>query len=303
MHHLEFDANLLQQAITHYLFYSFVSPVNFEQALIPLRLGSISLGSPIIEIFELSITTILSAIFKILTLFPESIKSYTDSSIIGRAQKDGYIDIEYLNIRDYSKDKHRKVDDTPYGGGFGMVMTPQPFLDCHKAARENLSGKTLTVYMSPAGAKFDHSMALELKEYDNLILMCGHYEGIDQRIIDSVVDKEISIGDFVLTGGELACAVVVDAVTRLIDGVLPDNECYNNESIASGLLEYPQYTKPATYEGLVVPEVLTGGNHKAITEWQRRKSLEKTLKNRPDLLESAVLTKEDVLYLETLNLK
>lgn len=241
--------------------------------------------------------------FRILTLFPEAIKPYTDSSILGRAQKDGHIDIEYLNIRNYSADKHKKVDDTPYGGGFGMVMTPQPFLDCHEAAKKNLTGKTLTVYMSPAGDRFNHSMALELKDYDNLIIMCGHYEGIDQRIIDSVVDKEISIGDYVLTGGELACVVVVDAVTRLIDGVLPDNECYNNESIASGLLEYPQYTKPATYKGMNVPEVLTGGNHKAITEWQRKKSLKKTLENRPDLLKSAELTKEDILYLETLNLK
>ncbi len=241
--------------------------------------------------------------FKILTLFPEAIKPYTDSSIIGRAQKDGYVNIEYLNIRDYSKDKHRRVDDTPYGGGFGMVMTPQPLLDCHKAASSSLTGKTITLYMSPAGKRFDHNMALEFKEYNNIIIMCGHYEGIDQRVIDSVVDREVSVGDYVLTGGELACAIIVDSVTRLIDGVLADNTCYTNESIASGLLEYPQYTKPAEYEGLEVPEVLRGGNHKDITRWQRNMALEKTYNVRPDLLDTAKLTKEDILYLEKIKNK
>lgn len=239
--------------------------------------------------------------FKIMTLFPDAISAYTDSSIIGRAQKAGLISVEYFNIRDYSLDKHRKVDDTPYGGGYGMVMTPQPLLDCHKAASTGLTGKTLTLYMSPAGRRFDHSMALELKDYDNLILMCGHYEGIDQRVIDSVVDEEVSVGDYVLTGGELACAIIVDAVSRLIAGVLPDDECYNNESIASGLLEYPQYTKPAEYNGMEVPEVLRGGNHSDITKWQRRAALERTYKKRPDLLKTAPLTKEDILYLEEIN--
>lgn len=241
--------------------------------------------------------------FKILTLFPEAISSYTNTSIIGRAQKNGYIDIEFFNIRDYSLDKHKKVDDTPYGGGFGMVMTPQPLLSCHKAAKENLKGKTITLYMSPAGDVFNHKMALELKEYDNIIIMCGHYEGIDQRVIDTVVDREISVGDYVLTGGELACAIVVDAVSRLVDGVLPDNECYTNESIASGLLEYPQYTKPSTFDNIKVPEVLSGGNHKEILLWQRHKALEKTYKRRPDLLDKANLSKHDILYLEKLKNK
>ncbi len=241
--------------------------------------------------------------FKIMTLFPEAISAYTDSSIIGRAQKSGLISVEYFNIRDYSLDKHRKVDDTPYGGGYGMVMTPQPLIDCHKAAAKELTGKTLTLYMSPAGKRFDHSMALELKNYDNLILMCGHYEGIDQRVIDSVVDMEVSVGDYVLTGGELACAIIVDAVSRLIDGVLPDDECYENESIASGLLEYPQYTKPAEYNGMEVPEVLRGGNHSDIIRWQRRAALKRTYEKRPDLLETATLTKDDILYLEEINTK
>lgn len=239
--------------------------------------------------------------FKIMTLFPESISAYTDSSIIGRAQKSGLINVEYFNIRDYSLDKHRKVDDTPYGGGYGMVMTPQPLLDCHKAASKKLKGKTITLYMSPAGKRFDHTMALKLKDYDNLILMCGHYEGIDQRVVDSVVDMEVSVGDYVLTGGELACAIIVDAVSRLIDGVLPDDECYNNESIASGLLEYPQYTKPAEYNGMEVPDVLRGGNHNDIIQWQRRESLKKTYEKRPDLLETASLSKEDILFLEKIN--
>lgn len=238
--------------------------------------------------------------FRIMTLFPEAISAYTDSSILGRAQKAGYINIKYFNIRDYSLDKHRKVDDTPYGGGFGMVMTPQPLIDCHKAASEGISGKTITLYMSPAGDKFDHKMATELSEYDNIILMCGHYEGIDQRVIDGVVDREVSVGDYVLTGGELPCAIIVDAVSRLIDGVLPDSEVYSKESIASGLLEHPQYTKPASFKGAEVPEVLRGGNHADIVTWQRKMSLKKTLEKRPELLDSAELSKEDILYLEEL---
>lgn len=238
--------------------------------------------------------------FRIMTLFPEAISPYTDSSIIGRAKKAGIISVEYFNIRDYSADKHRRVDDTPYGGGYGMVMTPQPLIDCHKAATAGLSGKTLTLYMSPAGKKFDHAMAMQLKEYDNLVFICGHYEGIDERVIDKIVDEEVSVGDYVLTGGELPCVIMVDAISRLIDGVLPDDECYTNESIASGLLEYPQYTKPAVFDGLEVPEVLRGGNHHDITKWQRQTALQKTFEKRPDLLCDAVLSKDDILYLEKL---
>ena len=239
--------------------------------------------------------------FRIMTLFPEAISAYTDSSILGRAQKAGIIDVKYFNIRDYSLDKHRKVDDTPYGGGFGMVMTPQPLFDCHKAATEGLIGKTLTLYLSPAGRRFDHNMAMELKEYDNLVFICGHYEGIDQRVIDKIVDTEVSVGDYVLTGGQLPCAIIVDAVSRLIDGVLPDSECYMGESIASGLLEHPQYTKPANYMGSEVPEVLKGGNHKDIVTWQRKMALKKTYSVRPDLLDTAELTAGDILYIEELS--
>ncbi len=241
--------------------------------------------------------------FSVLSLFPETIAPYLSSSIIGRAAEAGLIRIEYFNIRDYTKDKHRRVDDTPFGGGYGMLMAPQPIFDCHAAAVGNLTGKTRTIYFSPAGQRFDHQKALSLKQYDNLVLLCGHYEGIDRRVIDCLVDEEISVGDYVLTGGELPCAILIDAVSRLIDGVLPDSSCYTEESIASGLLEYPQYTKPAVYNGLSVPEVLRGGNHADIVRWRREKALQETLRRRPDLLESAVLTKDDLIYLETLRLK
>lgn len=240
--------------------------------------------------------------FKVLTLFPETIAPYVNSSILGRAQAAGKISVEFFNIRDYSLDKRRRVDDTPYGGGYGMLMTPQPLLDCHRAAANGLSGKTRTIYFSPAGHKLDHAKATELKSYDNLILLCGHYEGIDQRVIDAVVDEELSVGDYVLTGGELPCAILIDAVSRLIDGVLPDASCYTDESIASGLLEYPQYTKPAVYEGQEVPEVLRDGNHADILRWRRQKALEKTAQLRPELLQTAFLDKNDLIYLEELKL-
>ena len=240
--------------------------------------------------------------FKVLTLFPETIAPYVNSSILGRAQAAGKISVEFFNIRDYSLDKRRRVDDTPYGGGYGMLMTPQPLLDCHRAAATGLSGKTRTIYFSPAGPKLDHAKAMELKGYDNLILMCGHYEGIDQRVIDTVVDEELSVGDYVLTGGELPCAILIDAVSRLIDGVLPDASCYTDESIASGLLEYPQYTKPAVYEGQEVPAVLRDGNHADILRWRRQQALEKTAQLRPELLQTAFLDKNDLIYLEELKL-
>ena len=241
--------------------------------------------------------------FKILTLFPEAIAPYLNSSILGRAQASGLIKIDYFNIRDYSLDKHRRVDDTPYGGGYGMLMTPQPILDCHKAACEALSGRTRTIYFSPAGQKLDHAKELELKEYDNLILLCGHYEGIDERVTERIVDEEISIGDYVLTGGELPCAVLVDAVSRLIDGVLPDSSCYTEESIASGLLEYPQFTKPAVFDGSEVPQVLRDGNHADIVRWRRERALEKTYRKRPELLDTAKLDRNDLVYLQELQIR
>lgn len=241
--------------------------------------------------------------FEVLTLFPEAIAPYLNSSILGRAQRAGLISVEYYNIRDYSNDKHRRVDDTPYGGGYGMLMAPQPLSDCCRAAKKNAVGKVRTIYFSPAGQKFDHQKALALKEYDTLIFLCGHYEGIDQRVIECEIDEELSVGDYVLTGGELPCALVIDAVSRLIDGVLPDASCYTEESIASGLLEYPQYTKPASFDGKEVPAVLRDGNHAEIVRWRRQKALEKTLRLRPELLKSAHLDRDDIIYLEELNSK
>ena len=238
--------------------------------------------------------------FKVLTLFPETIAPYVNSSILGRAQAAGKISVEFFNIRDYSLDKRRRVDDTPYGGGYGMLMTPQPLLDCHRAAANGLSGKTRTIYFSPAGPKLDHAKAMELKGYDNLILMCGHYEGIDQRVIDTVVDEELSVGDYVLTGGELPCAILIDAVSRLIDGVLPDASCYTDESIASGLLEYPQYTRPDTFMDKKVPPILLSGDHAKVDKWRREQSIIRTIKRRPDLMEKANLTKEDIKFIEKL---
>lgn len=222
--------------------------------------------------------------FEILTLFPDFLRPYFSGSIIGRAVEKNILSVNLTDIRDYTKDKHRKVDDTPYGGGYGMVMTCQPAVDCLRAVKSRLNGSIRTVYMSPKGRLFSHGIAKELASYDNLIIFCGHYEGIDQRIIDLEIDEELSIGDYVLTGGELPAAVVTDCVARLINGVLPSSECYENESIAGGLLEYPQYTKPRVYEDLEVPEVLLNGNHALIEKWKQEQSLAVTAERRPDLL-------------------
>ncbi len=238
--------------------------------------------------------------FEILTIFPDMLKGVLFESIIGRARNNGIIQINFHNIRDFTKDKHRRTDDIPYGGGYGMVMTPQPSCDCINYVKSKCSGSVHTVYMSPRGRMFNQAVAKELSSYDNLIILCGHYEGLDQRVIDSCIDEELSIGDYVLTGGEMPAAVVVDAVSRLIPGVLADSECYENESIASGLLEHPQYTRPPEYNGMKVPDVIMGGNHGLIDDWKRKQSLEITLKNRPDLLETASLSKKDLIYLEYL---
>jgi tRNA (guanine37-N1)-methyltransferase len=224
--------------------------------------------------------------FDILTLFPEQISAVLDESIMGRAQKNGLISVNAHNIRDYTTNKHRKVDDTPYGGGKGMLMATQPIYDCYLSVKSSLpEGKTKCVYMSPRGRIFDHSIAKELSEYDNLIILCGHYEGVDQRVIDEIVDEEISIGDYVLTGGELPACILVDAVSRLLDGVLSDQVCHEDESIASGLLEYPQYTRPPIFNGKEVPDVLLSGHHGNIDKWRLEKSLELTKERRPDLYE------------------
>ena len=228
--------------------------------------------------------------FDILTLFPDVVRAVLESSIIGRASQNGIITVKAHDIRDYTIDKHKKTDDTPYGGGKGMLMSTQPICDCFDAVCKELGeGSKKVIYASPRGRIFNHEVAKELSQYDNLIILCGHYEGIDQRVIDEIVDEEISIEDYVLTGGEIPACIIVDAVSRLVDGVLSDKECYENESIASGLLEYPQYTKPRVFRGREVPEVLLSGHHENIEKWRLEKSLEITKERRPDLYEKYML--------------
>ncbi len=226
--------------------------------------------------------------FDILTLFPDLVCGVLDESIIGRAQDKGIIEVYAHNIRDYAKNKHRKVDDTPFGGGVGMVMSCQPIYDCYTAVKREIppDSRTRVIYMSPKGRIFNHSVAQELAEYDNLIILCGHYEGVDQRVLDLIVDEDISIGDYVLTGGEIPACIVVDAVSRLKDGVLSESACYEGESVASGILEYPQYTKPRVFMDLEVPPVLLSGDHKKIERWRLLEAIRITEERRPDMLES-----------------
>ena len=207
-------------------------------------------------------------------------------SIIGRAQKAGIISLHAHNIRDFSTDKHRNTDDTPYGGGVGMVMTCQPIYDCYRSIVDTAPGdeRRRVIYMSPRGRTFTHSVAKELSNYDRLIFLCGHYEGVDQRIIDEIVDEEISIGDYVVTGGEIPACIVIDAVSRLIEGTLACPECYEGESHASGILEYPQYTKPRSFMGRDVPEVLLSGDHAKIERFRLEEAVKITRERRPDLL-------------------
>lgn len=216
----------------------------------------------------------------VLTLFPEMFAPL-QTSIIGRAVDSGKLEINVVDIRDYTLDKHKKCDDAPFGGGAGMVMTPQPIADAilaldpeHKARR---------IFMSPRGRVFKQEVVLEYSKLDRILLLCGHYEGVDQRVIDLFIDEELSIGDFVLTGGEIPAMAVVDAVARYVDGVI-NTDSLEQESFASGMLEYPQYTRPQEFMGLKVPEVLTSGHHGKIDEWRLQKSKEITIKNRPDLL-------------------
>lgn len=227
-----------------------------------------------------------------MTLFPGLVDGVLSESIIGRAQKAGLIEVHSHNIRDYSEDKHRRVDDTPYGGGKGMLMAAPPVYNCYEAVVKGIreampEAKPHVIYMSPKGRVLTQGIVEELSRYESLVLLCGHYEGIDQRVLDEIVDEEISIGDYVLTGGEIPACIVVDAVARLCDGVLADPECYENESIASGLLEYPQYTRPYEFHGVKVPDVLISGHHANIEKWRRETAEELTRKKRPDLLENS----------------
>lgn len=222
--------------------------------------------------------------FDILTLFPGLIEAVLGESIIGRARENKIIDIHTHNIRDFSHDKHRRVDDTPYGGGMGMLMGAEPIYECFDALVKELGKKPHLVYVSPQGRLFTEDDAKRLSQMDNVAILCGHYEGIDRRIVDLIVDEEISIGDYVLTGGEIPACVIVDAASRLLPGVLADSECYEKESIYRGILEEPQYTRPAEFMGMKVPDVLISGDHEKIEKWRKEAALELTRKNRPDLL-------------------
>ncbi len=229
----------------------------------------------------------------ILTLFPEMCETVLSESIIGRARKAEKVEIVCTNIRDFANNKHNKVDDTPYGGGMGMVMAADPIYNAYKSLYNEGDTKPHLVYLSPKGKTFNQQRAVELSKLDRLVLLCGHYEGIDERVIEEIVDEEISVGDFVLTGGELPALVVADAVCRMLPGVLSDDLCFSEESHFSGLLEYPQYTRPAEWHERKVPEVLLSGNHKNIEDWRRVESLLITMEKRPDMLKESDLSEKD----------
>lgn len=235
--------------------------------------------------------------FDVLTLFPQMFEAVLGESIIGRARENGLIELNFIDIRDFSSNKHRKVDDYPYSGGGGMLMNAQPVFDAYMSVTEGLGYKPLTIYMSPQGKVFEQSEAVKLSQEKHIIILCGHYEGIDQRVIDEIVDMELSIGDFVLTGGEIPAMAVIDTVARLVPDVLASETSYENESHFNGLLEYPQYTRPAEWHGVSIPEVLISGHHANVEKWKREQSLINTLKKRPDMLEKAELTKEDKEFL------
>ena len=224
----------------------------------------------------------------IATLFPEMCETVLNESIIGRARRAGKLEIYCHNIRDYTLDKHRRVDDTPYGGGKGMLMQTEPIYRCWQALCDMTGEKPHTVYMSPKGMPFTQKRAGELREFAHIFILCGHYEGVDQRVLDEIVDEEISLGDYVLTGGELGALVVADAVGRLCPGVLSEEVCFTEESHYDGLLEYPQYTRPPVWHEKEVPPVLASGHHANILKWQREQSILETAKKRPDLLQRAI---------------
>ena len=236
----------------------------------------------------------------IMTLFPEMCNAVLDESIIGRARKSGIIEIDTVNIRDFTHDKHNRVDDAPYGGGMGMLMQTQPIYDCFASLCSEDDEKPHLIYMSAQGETLTQKRVKELSQLPNIAILCGHYEGVDERIIEEIVDEEISIGDYVLTGGELPALILSDSIARMIDGVLPNDEAKELESHYSGLLEYPQYTRPPEWHGRKVPDILLSGHHGNIDKWRREKSLERTLERRPDMLKSAELTKKDREYLAKL---
>ena len=237
----------------------------------------------------------------ILTLFTEMCDRVLCESIIGRARAKGIIETHCHNIRDYTENKQKQVDDAPFGGGMGMIVQAQPIYDCFKAVEASGNGqKPYVIYMSPQGKTLTQKKALELSKKPWLVLVCGHYEGVDERVIEEIVDEEVSIGDYVLTGGELPALVLADTVARLVPGVLSSEECFTEESHFSGLLEYPQYSRPRVWNGREVPEVLLSGHHLNIKKWRRQKSLERTFFKRPELLENAELSKDALEYIARL---
>lgn len=229
----------------------------------------------------------------IITLFDEMCESVLSESIIGRARKKGAIDIRCHQLRDFAFDKHRRVDDTTYGGGMGMLMMAEPIALCFEHITEELEEKPHFIYMSPKGQTLTQKKLKELSEYENICILCGHYEGVDQRVLDRYVDEEISIGDYVLTGGELPALVLADSLARLQKGVLSDDECFELESHYDGLLEYPQYTKPQIWRGEEIPEVLFSGHHANIEKWRREQSIIETAKKRPDMIRTADLSEKE----------
>ena len=238
--------------------------------------------------------------YHILTLFPEMVMDGLNTSIIGRAVEKGLISIEAINIRDYSKDKHNHVDDAPYGGGAGMVMQPGPVCDSYEDLCRKIGKRPRVLYMTPQGQTFNQSIAEELAKEEDLVFLCGHYEGIDERALELIVTDYLSVGDYVLTGGELPAMVMIDCISRLVPGVLNNDVSAEIESFHDNLLEYPQYTRPEVYEGKKVPEVLLSGHHKNIETWRRQQSIKRTLERRPDLLADANLSKKEKQYLAKL---
>ncbi len=238
--------------------------------------------------------------YHILTLFPDMVLNGLNTSIIGRAAEKGLLSIEAIDIRDYSADKHHSVDDYPYGGGAGMVMQPMPICEAYDDLCNKIGKKPRVIYMTPQGTVFNQTIAGELAKEEDLVFLCGHYEGIDERALNLVATDFLSIGDYVLTGGELPAMVMIDCISRLIPGVLKNETSAEFESFHDNLLEYPQYTRPEEYRGLKVPEVLLSGHHKNIDVWRREQSIKRTLERRPDLLEEAVLSKKEVEFLNKL---
>lgn len=235
--------------------------------------------------------------YYILTLFPEMVMQGLNTSIIGKAAEKGLLSIEAVNIRDYTKDKHMKVDDYPYGGGAGMVMQAQPIYDAYMALADKIGYRPRTIYLTPQGPTFTQTMAKEMAKEEHLIFLCGHYEGVDERVLEEIVTDYVSIGDYVLTGGELPAMVMIDAISRMVPGVLTNEESGSTESFEGNLLEYPQYSRPAEWNGKKVPDVLMSGDHRKVEAWRREQSILRTQKFRPDLLKKADLTiKEKTVY-------